>query len=67
VNAVAPALVLTERIAGFLENSPDAKRALEIQPLGAITPEEVALAGVYFASDESRSITGQVLHITGGS
>jgi NAD(P)-dependent dehydrogenase (short-subunit alcohol dehydrogenase family) len=67
VNAIAPALVLTERIEGFLKTLPDAKKALETQPLGAITTEEVALAAVYLASDESRSITGHVLEITGGS
>lgn len=68
VNAVAPALVLTERIAGFFASgSPDALKAQERQPLGLIDPAEVALAAAYLASDDARSITGHVLEITGGS
>ena len=43
-----------------------AKKAAEVQPLGLIDPLEIAHAALFLASDESRSITGEILAITGG-
>jgi NAD(P)-dependent dehydrogenase (short-subunit alcohol dehydrogenase family) len=68
VNAVAPSLTRTpmaqraagdERILAF---------AREKQPLAGemLDPDEVAHAAVYFLSDESRTVTGQLLKIDGG-
>lgn len=66
VNAIAPGGVRTERIAALLEKSAAARESMKIQQLGLIEPLEVAHAALYLASDESRSTTGDVLHISGG-
>jgi 3-oxoacyl-[acyl-carrier protein] reductase len=64
-NAVAPGFVLTE----LTERLPEALQA-EITartPLGRFgTPEEIADAVAFLASDEARYITGQVLAVDGG-
>jgi NAD(P)-dependent dehydrogenase (short-subunit alcohol dehydrogenase family) len=66
VNALAPGAVSTDRILAMIEASPAAKKAVEVQPLGLIDPMEIAHAAVFLASDESRSITGEVLPIGAG-
>jgi NAD(P)-dependent dehydrogenase (short-subunit alcohol dehydrogenase family) len=66
VNALAPAVVGTERIAARVKVDPVGAQALDRQPFGLIPPEEVAYAAVYFASDESRTTSGQTLYLNGG-
>ncbi|MEJ5366336.1 MAG: 3-oxoacyl-[acyl-carrier-protein] reductase [Desulfosoma sp.] len=65
VNAVAPGYIETEMTHGLSE---EARRALLEQiPAGRTgTPEEVAAAVRFLASDEAGYITGQVLHVNGG-
>jgi 3-oxoacyl-[acyl-carrier protein] reductase len=65
VNAVAPGFVLTE----LTQDLPEALQAqiTERTPLGRFgTPEEIADAVAYLASDEAAFITGQVLAVDGG-
>jgi NAD(P)-dependent dehydrogenase (short-subunit alcohol dehydrogenase family) len=67
VNALAPAAVRTERVAALIESVPGARAIVERQLLGLIEPVEVAWAAVFLASDEARTVTGQVLAIHGGA
>lgn len=67
VNAVAPGSTLTERI---LLRRPDGKASspemAQRHVLGLLDPIDVAYAVLYFASDESRKTTGQVLAVDSG-
>ncbi|MGN5476378.1 SDR family NAD(P)-dependent oxidoreductase [Cupriavidus basilensis] len=67
VNAVAPGPIETgmlERIAGGLDRI---AAVAETIPAGRVgTPEEVADAIAFLASDQAGYITGQVLHVNGG-
>lgn len=65
VNAVAPGFVLTELTRDLAQEWQD--RITEQTPLGRFgTPEEIANAVAFLASDEAAYITGQVLGVDGG-
>ena len=71
VNAVCPGSVDTDMIHAAWDAFPDpsvARKAWEAKhPLGRIaTPEEVAAAVLFLASDEARFITGVALPVDGG-
>jgi len=66
VNAIAPGLTDTAqpRYGSSEEELADMAAAM---PLGRlITPDEIADAAVFLASDESRQMTGQTIHVNGG-
>jgi 3-oxoacyl-[acyl-carrier protein] reductase len=67
VNCIAPETILTER---NQERIPPAQQAAmaDFHPLKRLgTPEDVANAAVFLASDDAAWITGEVLDITGGA
>ncbi|MBV9311102.1 MAG: SDR family oxidoreductase, partial [Solirubrobacterales bacterium] len=71
VNAVAPTAVMTDLVAGHIARAPDPeamRRLMETQtPIpGMPTPEDVAAAVAFLASDDARWITGHTLPIDGG-
>ena len=66
VNAVSPT-ALTAMTEPLMQDPEQAKRRLSRFPLGRYgQPEEIALAFVYLASQESNYVTGQVLCVDGG-
>jgi NAD(P)-dependent dehydrogenase (short-subunit alcohol dehydrogenase family) len=67
VNAIAPGLTDTAqpRYGSSEAELAEAARAI---PLGRMArPEEIARAGVFLASDAAGFVTGQTLHVNGGS
>ena len=68
VNAVAPSLTRTPMAARAAGDEQILAFARSKQPLAGemLDPDEVAQAAVYFLSDESRTVTGQLLKIDGG-
>jgi 3-oxoacyl-[acyl-carrier protein] reductase len=67
VNAVAPGAIDT----ALIRNHPRAQdiidRAIRMQPVKRLgTPEDVAAAVAFLASDDAAFISGDVLHVTGG-
>lgn len=65
VNAIAPGFITTEMTDALPEELKEAMlKQIPLAKLGQ--PEDVAKAVAFFASDNSKYITGQTLHIDGG-
>jgi 3-oxoacyl-[acyl-carrier protein] reductase len=66
VNCVAPATVLSERVRRIMPEERQQEVA-RMAPLGRLgTPEDVALATLFFVSDSSSWLTGVTLDVAGG-
>jgi NAD(P)-dependent dehydrogenase (short-subunit alcohol dehydrogenase family) len=68
VNAIAPGLTDTPMAARAAGDARIRAFAARKQPLAGemMDPDEVAHAAIYFLSDESRAVTGQLLKVDGG-
>jgi NAD(P)-dependent dehydrogenase (short-subunit alcohol dehydrogenase family) len=69
VNAIAPGLTDTAQPRYGNTDVELIEMARTSIPLGGklLTPEQIARTAVFLASDEASAITGQVLHVNGGS
>lgn len=67
-NCLCPGGVRTPMVEGFFDEEFLASEAAqrEYQPLGLITPEEIASVAVFLVSDESRKMTGTSVVVDGG-
>lgn len=65
VNAVSPGVVLTDMMSQFSDE--DKKVLADETPMGVLgTPEDIAAAVSFLASEKARFITGQVVSVNGG-
>ena len=65
VNAVSPGVVMTDMMAGFSDE--DLAALQEETPLMTLgSPDDIAEAVLFLASDKAKYITGQVLSVNGG-
>jgi len=67
VNAVAPGPIWTPLIPSSFSAEKVAKFGSDVPMKRAGQPYELAPAYVYLASDDSSYVTGQVLHVNGGT
>jgi 3-oxoacyl-[acyl-carrier protein] reductase len=66
-NCIAPETILTEKNKAWIPEQQQ-QELIQSHPLRRLgTPQDVARAGVYLASDEASWITGVVLDISGGA
>jgi 3-oxoacyl-[acyl-carrier protein] reductase len=67
VNAVAPGAIDTALVRAHPRAEEIIERAIRMQPVKRLgTPQDVAAAVAFLASDDAAFISGDVLHVTGG-
>ena len=66
VNAIAPTVILTERVKKLFEDSNVRAKPESMHVLGFGETIDIAQMAVYLASDESRLVTGQVFPVDSG-
>ncbi len=71
MNAICPGFIETPMLVQYCSSQPNPETAyqevVDLHPMGRLgTPEDVAGAAVYFASDDSRWVTGASLAVDGG-
>ncbi|MBO6718431.1 MAG: SDR family oxidoreductase [Rhizobiaceae bacterium] len=67
VNAIAPGITMTERVLAASGGDTSRFPLSQKQILGPASPEDIAAAALYLASDEATKVTGVVLPIDGGA
>lgn len=67
VNAIAPGITLTPRVAARAESVDPSAPLVKKHLLGLVEPIDIAHLAVYLASDESRTMTGQILQVDSGA
>src|SRR6185437_11194208 len=67
VNAIAPGVVLSERVTKLMEGSKDISKLAASNLLGLGLPGHIADTALYLASDESAITTGQVISVDSGA
>jgi NAD(P)-dependent dehydrogenase (short-subunit alcohol dehydrogenase family) len=67
VNAIAPGVVLTERVKNLMKDAKDIEKLAQAHLLGLGMPEHMAEMAIYLASDESAITTGQILSVDSGA
>lgn len=67
MNAIAPGFILTNMTKDMLTNKGFNQLVTSNTPLGYVgEPQDIANAALYLASDDSKYVTGIVLHVDGG-
>ncbi|MCB1744010.1 MAG: SDR family oxidoreductase [Gammaproteobacteria bacterium] len=66
VNAIAPTVILTDRVKRLFESGDTMARLEAMHVLGLGQPMDIAHMAVYLASDESRLVTGQIFPVDSG-
>lgn len=67
VNSIAPGFISTNMTKGIEEDEASNNFITSSTPLGHMgEPADIAYASVYFASEESKFVTGSVLYVDGG-
>lgn len=66
VNAVAPCITLTPRVRQQLAALETTQKLAEQHLVGLADPEDIAMAALYLASDESARTTGHILQVDSG-
>ena len=67
VNAIAPGVVLSERVKKLLEGSKDIEKLASTHLHGLGLPSHIADMAVYLASDEAAITTGQIMVVDSGA
>ena len=66
VNAIGPSVTVTDRVRKLVEGNTALEKMADSHLLGLIEPEDIANMALFFASDESSKITGQVYPVDSG-
>lgn len=67
INAIAPGFIKTNMTKGIQENEAANSAIVSAIPMGHMGEvEDIAMAAVYLASDESKFVTGSIIYVDGG-